>query len=548
MNSDEREAIMFESGLLILTHPVPILRKNVQDILSRAAKIISSKLYVHIQPNRSTKQETEPPTARLILPDKNVQMLMTDIYSSSASICGNIDIYVLLGNITNSENHATKCRYNLRSKLEVVLMDNNAEFSVNEQYLTRFIQNTFQPIEKNIKFQSICDINSTPEQSFEEISHIQTYRQVVLGGTFDRLHVGHKILLGEGCLLADDGLTVGVTTGEMNLKKSLPELMQPTADRIHSVVQFIETVKPQIVHRVVPITDMFGPTITDPDLECIIVSAETMKGGQIVNQERQKKSYKELDVHTIDLVQDLCHGQYEEAKVSSSSLRKRLLGTVINPVKVNQNIPSSPYVLGVTGGIASGKSAICKRLEKLGAATVDCDKLGHKAYVKGTPGYDKVVSSFGTGILDDRGEVHRRALGAIVFSDETKMQMLNDIVWPEIAKLAQEEVRKYSKEGKTIVVLEAAILLRAGWEDLCHEVWGCVISVQEAIKRLEDRNNLPQEEALKRIKLGTTNEELVSKSNVILCSQWEYEYTQQQVEKAWKLLQDRLPSQMKSNY
>lgn len=65
--------------------------------------------------------------------------------------------------------------------------------------------------------------------------------------------------------------------------------MQPTADRIHSVVQFIETVKPQIVHRVVPITDMFGPTITDPDLECIIVSAETMKGGQIVNQERQKK-------------------------------------------------------------------------------------------------------------------------------------------------------------------------------------------------------------------------------------------------------------------
>lgn len=72
-------------------------------------------------------------------------------------------------------------------------------------------------------------------------------------------------------------------------EKSLPELIQSTPVRIDSVVQFIETVKPQIGHRVVPITDMFGPTITDPDLQCIVVSDETKKGGDIVNQERQKK-------------------------------------------------------------------------------------------------------------------------------------------------------------------------------------------------------------------------------------------------------------------
>lgn len=72
-------------------------------------------------------------------------------------------------------------------------------------------------------------------------------------------------------------------------EKSLPELIQLTTVRIDSVVQFIETVKPQIGHSVVPITDMFGPTITDPDLQCIVVSDETKKGGEIVNQERQKK-------------------------------------------------------------------------------------------------------------------------------------------------------------------------------------------------------------------------------------------------------------------
>lgn len=542
---------MFESGLLILTRPIPVLRKNIQHILSQAAKVISNTLYVHIQPTQAPKPDTKPEpvftSLGFIPPNKGLQKLMTDIYSSSAAVCGNIDIYVLQGNITNVGNE--NFSYNLRSKLDVVLMDNQEQLDTNEQFLSKFVQSTFQASTDNIKFQCLCDISSVSTEDLpSESSGIQTYRRVVLGGTFDRLHLGHKILLGEGCLFAEENLTVGVTTGEMNLKKSLPELIQLTTVRIDSVVQFIETVKPQIGHSVVPITDMFGPTITDPDLQCIVVSDETKKGGEIVNQERQKKGYSELDVYVIDLVKDQCHGQFEETKISSSSLRKRLLGTLINPVKPNKNIPSSPYVLGLTGGIGSGKSAICKRLEGLGAGTVDCDKLGHQAYVKGTVGYDKVVGTFGRGILSGDGEVNRRALGAIVFSDETKMQTLNEIVWPEIAKLATEEVRKFGAEGKVVVVLEAAILLRAGWEELCHEVWGCVIPVKEAVKRLHERNNLSEEEAMKRINFGVTNSELVSKSNVILCSEWEYEYTQQQVEKAWSLLMERLQPTVKSKH
>lgn len=542
---------MFESGLLILTRPIPVLRKNIQHILSQAAKVISNTLYVHIQPTQALKPDSNPEpvftSLQFVPPNKGLQKLMTDIYSSSAAVCGNIDIYVLQGNITNVKNE--NFHYNLRSKLDVILMDNQEQLNTNEQFLSKFVQSTFQASTHNIKFQCLCDINSVGMEDLpSESSGIQTYRRVVLGGTFDRLHLGHKILLGEGCLFAEENLTVGVTTGEMNLKKSLPELIQPTPVRIDSVVQFIETVKPQIGHRVVPITDMFGPTITDPDLQCIVVSDETKKGGDIVNQERQKKGYSALDVYVIDLVQDQCHGQFEEAKISSSSLRKRLLGTLINPVKPNKSIPSSPYVLGLTGGIASGKSAICKRLEGLGAGTVDCDKLGHQAYAKGTVGYDKVVGTFGSGILNSDGEVNRRSLGAIVFSDETKMQTLNKIVWPEIAKLATEEVKKFGAEGKAVVVLEAAILLRAGWEELCHEVWGCVIPVKEAVKRLHERNNLSEEEAMKRIHLGVTNSELVSKSNVILCSEWEYEYTQQQVEKAWSLLMERLHPTVKSKH
>lgn len=213
---------MFESGLLILTRPIPVLRKNIQHILSQAAKVISNTLYVHIQPTQALKPDSNPEpvftSLRFVPPNKGLQKLMTDIYSSSAAVCGNIDIYVLQGNITNVKNE--NFHYNLRSKLDVILMDNQEQLNTNEQFLSKFVQSTFQASTHNIKFQCLCDINSVGMEDLpSESSGIQTYRRVVLGGTFDRLHLGHKILLGKGCLFAEENLTVGVTTGEMNLSK-----------------------------------------------------------------------------------------------------------------------------------------------------------------------------------------------------------------------------------------------------------------------------------------------------------------------------------------
>lgn len=213
---------MFESGLLILTRPIPVLRKNIQHILSQAAKVISNTLYVHIQPIQTPKPDTKPEpeftSLGFIPPNKGLRKLMTDIYSSSAAVCGNIDIYVLQGNITNVGNE--NFSYNLRSRLDVVLMDNQEQLDTNEQFLSKFVQSTFQASADNIKFQSLCDISSVGTEDLpSESSGLQTYRRVVLGGTFDRLHLGHKILLGEGCLFAEENLTVGVTTGEMNLSK-----------------------------------------------------------------------------------------------------------------------------------------------------------------------------------------------------------------------------------------------------------------------------------------------------------------------------------------
>lgn len=84
----------------------------------------------------------------------------------------------------------------------------------------------------------------------------------------------------------------------------------------------------------------------------------------------------------------------------------------------NPDIPEKPYIIGLTGGIASGKTNIAKHLETLGAGVVDCDQIGHHIYKVGSPGHSKVVECFGEGVLDDSGAIDRVKLGAIVFSDK----------------------------------------------------------------------------------------------------------------------------------
>ncbi|CAI9591580.1 unnamed protein product, partial [Staurois parvus] len=127
-----------------------------------------------------------------------------------------------------------------------------------------------------------------------------------------------------------------------------------------------------------------------------VVSEETRKGGLSVNRRRLENGLEELDVHEIKLVTDPQHSKNEEEKISSSSLRNRLLGTLLKPPAVNPSIPSRPYIIGLTGGSGSGKSSIAKRLETLGAALIDCDTLGHESYRPGGPAYQLVIDEFGS--------------------------------------------------------------------------------------------------------------------------------------------------------
>uniref|UniRef100_A0AAG5DFW1 Bifunctional coenzyme A synthase n=1 Tax=Anopheles atroparvus TaxID=41427 RepID=A0AAG5DFW1_ANOAO len=371
----------------------------------------------------------------------------------------------------------------------------------------------------------------------------QSFRNVVLGGTFDRIHAGHKVLLTQAVLLATERLVVGVTDGAMIKSKKLCELILPAEQRIQQVKEFLEDVDSSLRYEVVPILDPFGPTATDANLDLIVVSTETARGGAKVNELRQQNGLNQLQVHTIELLDDESTIEDKEDKVSSSNQRMDLLGSRLKPRKsAPEHLPAKPYVIGLTGGIGSGKSKMIERFQKLGAGIIDCDKIAHQLYEPGEECYDEVVSTFGRDILHPDGTINRRALGAIVFADREKLNQLNGIMWAAIAKRAREETHKlYERDGKEVVLMEAAVLLHAGWQDHCHEVWCCIIPREEAIRRLRERNQFDEKEATRRVEAQpTSNEDMVRHADIVFCTMWSYEYSQRQAEKAWSIVQKDL--------
>ena len=289
-----------------------------------------------------------------------------------------------------------------------------------------------------------------------------------------------------------------------------------------------------------------GPAGADPVYQCLIVSKETEKGGFAVNDVREKKGLNPLDVHVVDVVVDrgdkFIHGKHHdgEEKMSSTIERKKLLGTLLRPVVRKNKVLDQPYIIGLTGGIASGKSAVCQRLKGLGAAVISCDQLGHQAYTPGKKAYKEIIENFGSGILTEEKTVNRKALGALVFADRAKLALLNQIVWPEIMALAKAEIARYEEEGFKVCILDAAVLLEAGWDNETNEVWVTFVPESEALSRILSRDGVSEEQAKNRIKSQISNEERLEKANVAICTLWEPEFTREQVVKAWKNLQERI--------
>ena len=157
------------------------------------------------------------------------------------------------------------------------------------ELLARRINSNPEPKYQIIEITTPPSSDSGDQQNAPSAHFLKAYNDVVLGGTFDNIHDGHRLLLTQSALLARRRILVGMSSGPLLASKILPELIKPIDVRVSDVEAYLRDVKPWIKHEVVPITDVYGPTAWDEELECLVVSPETVRGGEKINQERERK-------------------------------------------------------------------------------------------------------------------------------------------------------------------------------------------------------------------------------------------------------------------
>lgn len=190
-------------------------------------------------------------------------------------------------------------------------------------------------------------------------------------------------------------------------------------------------------------------------------------------------------------------------------------------------------VIGLTGGIGSGKSEVSRILNELGAEIIDADRVGHEAYRPNTETWQVVVQAFGDEILQPDGEIDRRKLGAIVFSDPDAMTKLNGIMHPRMREMIRERLEALRGQETAVAVVEAAILIEADWTPLVDEVWVMDATEKSVVERVGRRNNLPEDEIRRRIKSQMTREERAGHATVVIHNDEGIDQLKRHVHELW---------------
>ena len=202
------------------------------------------------------------------------------------------------------------------------------------------------------------------------------------------------------------------------------------------------------------------------------------------------------------------------------------------------------YTIGLTGGIGTGKTAVARILEELGAAILDADRVGHEVYLPGRPAYDAIVAEFGAEVVAEDGSIDRKKLGPIVFSAPEKLARLNAITHPRMKEMMREKLADADRSGAKVAVLEAALLFDAGWDDLTDEVWVTVVDAETAARRASERSGIPVEQVLERIqKAQMASEERIRRSDVVIDTSGTLEDTRRRTFDAWDRIEHRLSAE-----
>lgn len=190
-------------------------------------------------------------------------------------------------------------------------------------------------------------------------------------------------------------------------------------------------------------------------------------------------------------------------------------------------------VIGLTGGIGTGKSLVSRLLQERGATIIDADLVGHEAYTPHTETWQVVVDTFGDVLAEDN-QIDRRKLGAIVFSDPEQLAKLNAIMHPRMYKMIEERIQNLQSGGAETIVVEAAILIEAKWTPLVDEVWVTTAPEDQVIERIKGRNNMGEEAARARINSQMSSDERAGHADVLIANDGSMENLKETVDSLWE--------------
>jgi len=203
-------------------------------------------------------------------------------------------------------------------------------------------------------------------------------------------------------------------------------------------------------------------------------------------------------------------------------------------------------VVGLTGGIGSGKSTVSGFLEGLGAVIIDADKLWHEALKPDTEIWREVVTAFGREILTPNGEIDRKKLGEIVFANPEALARLNQIMHPWIYAQVKAKIEEYQRRGEGVVVLEAPLLIdvpllmmKAGEPsllDAVDEVWVTVAPESTVLRRLKKKLGLSESQSLARLRSQLPSEERVKHADVVIDTDCSLDELKAKVKELWQKL------------
>jgi len=206
---------------------------------------------------------------------------------------------------------------------------------------------------------------------------------------------------------------------------------------------------------------------------------------------------------------------------------------IVNLFTQHTIIQGKMTVIGVTGNIGSGKSAVCQILAKLGAIIVDADELTHESYRPHSQAWQELINTFGKDIVKANEEIDRQKLGQIVFANPAALALLNQIVHPRAYGMTQEKIKDYRRQGAKAIVVEATLLIEAGWTDLVDKVWLVVTPEDVAIQRLSQHKGMSESQILARLEVQMPAEEKMKYAAEVIYNDGDLNQLEAKVTELW---------------